>query len=472
MTERVHQQREKKSTGIEGNQQHSGGSRGLESNRSASKQIKQPMPTQRLDKTPLQGKFDAEQQGEEKEPLQRKFEPVAQTSKPPQGERIAQLEAMMKNSPQMAAQRRFVESIDNSPYVTAQRQKIEGLFGATVQRQEAEESLQTKPETTQRAKPNNTGLPDNLKSGIESLSGMSMDNVKVHYNSSQPAQLNALAYAQGSDIHVGPGQEKHLPHEAWHVVQQAQGRVQPTKQMKEGVPVNDDQGLEREADVMGEKAAQKSASYKSSVKPMVTGGETERGGLDHVSLTEITQCYPRPLEDDEIKSIATLHQRGKNKEEEELTAEDIETMSEGTSALTDFFGAVQCNCFGWALGLDFDTGDKGKLYNWKKDHGGQENFTPPDSAEARIILWGIKEEGGEDKWDVTHASVLLTHAELLKRSGQFKGLNVKKEDLEVSNIPDPFWSSAGGMGFGIMVHPKNWYEGGDFGTALKGMKHP
>jgi hypothetical protein len=50
---------------------------------------------------------------------------------------------------------------------------------------------------------------------------MSMDHVKVHYNSSQPAQLNALAYAQGSDIHVAPGQEQHLPHEAWHVVQQA-----------------------------------------------------------------------------------------------------------------------------------------------------------------------------------------------------------------------------------------------------------
>ncbi|MCG7755868.1 MAG: DUF4157 domain-containing protein, partial [Nitrosomonas sp.] len=104
------------------------------------------------------------------------------------------------------------------------------------------------------AKPNNTGLPDNLKSGIENLSGLSMDSVRVHYNSSQPAQLNALAYAQGTDIHVAPGQEQHLPHEAWHVVQQAQGRVQPTMQMKEGVPINDDKGLEHEADVMGAKA--------------------------------------------------------------------------------------------------------------------------------------------------------------------------------------------------------------------------
>ncbi len=68
-------------------------------------------------------------------------------------------------------------------------------------------------------------LPDALKTGIERLSGMSMDHVKVHYNSDKPAQLQAHAYAQGSDIFVAPGQEHHLPHEAWHVVQQRQGRV-------------------------------------------------------------------------------------------------------------------------------------------------------------------------------------------------------------------------------------------------------
>ena len=104
-------------------------------------------------------------------------------------------------------------------------------------------------------KPNNTGLPNQLKSGIESLSGMSMDHVEVHYNSDKPAQLQAHAYAQGNEIHLGAGQERHLPHEAWHVVQQAQGRVRPTLQMKAGA-VNDDPSLENEADMMGEKAVQ------------------------------------------------------------------------------------------------------------------------------------------------------------------------------------------------------------------------
>lgn len=105
-------------------------------------------------------------------------------------------------------------------------------------------------------KPNNTGLPDTLKSGIEGLSGYSMNDVNVHYNSSKPAQLQAHAYTQGSTIHVAPGQEKHLAHEAWHVVQQKQGRVKPTVQTSSGIKINDNPDLEREADVMGNAAIQ------------------------------------------------------------------------------------------------------------------------------------------------------------------------------------------------------------------------
>ncbi len=110
---------------------------------------------------------------------------------------------------------------------------------------------------------NTTGLPDNLKSGIEHLSGIDISDVKVHYNSSQPAQLNAHAYAQGNQIHIAPGQEKYLPHEAWHVVQQKQGKVKPTKQLKGKVNINDDVGLEKEADLMGAKALQLSPKHQA-----------------------------------------------------------------------------------------------------------------------------------------------------------------------------------------------------------------
>jgi hypothetical protein len=100
------------------------------------------------------------------------------------------------------------------------------------------------------------GLPSELKSSIEMLSGFAMDDVTVHANSTKPAQLQAHAFTQDTQIHLAPGQEKHLAHEAWHVVQQKQGRVRPNAQTWNGTAINDDVGLEREADIMGERALQ------------------------------------------------------------------------------------------------------------------------------------------------------------------------------------------------------------------------
>ncbi len=135
------------------------------------------------------------------------------------------------------------------------------------------------------------GLPNDLRSGIESLSGMDMGDVNVHYNSKKPAELNALAYAQGTDIHIGQGQEQHLAHEAWHVVQQKQGRVQPTKQMKGGNNVNDDAGLEHEADVMGAKA-EAAGKQEGMVNPaqrkLVAGGPAQlKSGYPHGSAMQL-----------------------------------------------------------------------------------------------------------------------------------------------------------------------------------------
>ena len=171
-------------------------------------------------------------------------------------------------------------------------------------------------------KENSTGLPDNLKSGVENLSGMSLDDVKVHRNSDRPAQLNAHAYAQGSDIHLGPGQEKHLPHEAWHVVQQKQGRVKPTRQMKGKVNVNDDAGLEKEADIMGKKALlydqinadahrEHSVSYDSNLTQFVS------------SLQKTIQMEPG--EDDSEPDMTPREAIGN---EEDLTAEDMQALQE------------------------------------------------------------------------------------------------------------------------------------------------
>ena len=104
-----------------------------------------------------------------------------------------------------------------------------------------------------KREPNRTGLPDHLKSGIERLSGVSLDDVRVHYSSPEPARYDALAFTRGSTIHVAPGQERHVAHEAWHTVQQKQGRVVATGRVGDA-PLNDDAALEREADVMGRRA--------------------------------------------------------------------------------------------------------------------------------------------------------------------------------------------------------------------------
>lgn len=155
-----------------------------------------------------------------------------------------QLQAMVNANSSLSIQKKGIEEEElQIKTIPLQKQSIE-----------EEEPIQGRFALPIQKKDNDTGLPDNLKSGLENLSGYSMDDVKVHYNSDKPTQLQAHAYAQGTDIHIASGQEKHLPHEAWHVVQQKQGRVKPTLQMKGRIPVNDDVGLESEADLMGAKA--------------------------------------------------------------------------------------------------------------------------------------------------------------------------------------------------------------------------
>ncbi|WP_255423370.1 DUF4157 domain-containing protein [Undibacterium sp. CY21W] len=228
----------------------------------------------------------------------------------PQATAQRQLQDTANNSPQSHQLNTFQQMAQNSARATQLKAMSTMMNAPAVQRvEEDDEPLQAKSagETAQREaadaaeapQPNNTGLPDNLKSGIESMSGMSMDHVKVHYNSAQPAQLNAHAYAQGSEIHVAPGQEQHLPHEAWHVVQQAQGRVQPTMQMKVGVPVNDDAGLEAEADVMGAKA--------------LGLGAVQMRKEGNVEMSELTSSPSQPIQQKEPKNSSSIDVNAQNK---------------------------------------------------------------------------------------------------------------------------------------------------------------
>jgi hypothetical protein len=195
------------------------------------------------------------------------------------------------NRPEAVAQRK-IQAIANN-YTAAMYLKVNQKMAdnqaqmqqASLPKVMADHSSPAKQQSIQK-KENNTGLPDDLKSGIENLSGYSMDDVKVHYDSDKPAQMFAHAYAQGADIHIASGQEKYLPHEAWHVVQQKQGRVKPMIQLKGKLNVNDSPGLEKEADAMATEAPntktrsanvllQKPLAQNSLIQPKWAGLELE-----------------------------------------------------------------------------------------------------------------------------------------------------------------------------------------------------
>lgn len=125
-----------------------------------------------------------------------------------------------------------------------------------------------------------TGIPRKMKTGFEHSSGFSFDDVRVHYNSEKPAQLHAHAYTQGNEVYVAPGQEKHLPHELGHVVQQKSDIVKPTGEIG-GLPLNDDAAMENGADMIAENAENAEELGGAPVQAKFKGdGIVQRAGVD------------------------------------------------------------------------------------------------------------------------------------------------------------------------------------------------
>ncbi|MDF2984707.1 MAG: hypothetical protein K0R50_217 [Eubacterium sp.] len=148
----------------------------------------------------------------------------------------------------------------------------------------------------------NNGIPDKLKHGIEKLSGVDLSDISVHQSSNKPEQLGALAYTQGKDIYLAPGQDKQLPHESWHAVQQKQGRVSPTLKTKTGTVVNDDDELEKEADIMGSKA-------ESTYTPNIAGNQPENTSEDIPAESKAAGIIDENAEGDtvQLKASSSIH---------------------------------------------------------------------------------------------------------------------------------------------------------------------
>ncbi|MCB9233201.1 MAG: DUF4157 domain-containing protein [Bacteroidia bacterium] len=142
------------------------------------------------------------------------------------------------------------------------------LGAAQLKGTEEEESVQKKESGngesfSPAAESGGSGGLGPVQQKMESAFNSDFSNVNVHENSQKASDIGALAYTQGNDVHFAPGQFKPdtqggqelIGHELTHVVQQRENRVTPTTQTKSGMPVNDDKGLEGEADHMGAKAA-------------------------------------------------------------------------------------------------------------------------------------------------------------------------------------------------------------------------
>jgi len=144
---------------------------------------------------------------------------------------------------------RKVSSLDELQLLADSSSQITQLKTLKNQINEKTDPVQLKQSETSDQKE----LPKQLETGVEQLSGLDMENVKVNFNSLKPSELGAAAYAQGSDIHLGPEQEKHLPLEAWHVVKQKKGTIKSTGTIN-GTSINEEGNLENEADQVGIKA--------------------------------------------------------------------------------------------------------------------------------------------------------------------------------------------------------------------------
>jgi hypothetical protein len=182
------------------------------------------------------------------------------------------------------------------------------------------------------------------------------------------------------------------------------------------------------------------------------------------------QRYPEAMDDDNAKALGSLYNEDYNKDGDDFTEEELSEIKSGVFMLTPLSPkGMACNCIGWSQDSD-SIEDVGSLYTWENRDG----YTPtePEAGDAKIILWGLKEDDNdENKWKILHASVLLSHSEIVERSKNYGGFEeISAESLVEAGVPNPSWTSAGGFGFGVIVHPRNWHEGGDFGTSLKGMK--
>ncbi len=176
------------------------------------------------------------------------------------------------------------------------------LFSSTLNEKPKEEEEETKQlkqakdskegpmtESAKTTPGGNNNLPPEILANMENALGHDFSNVNIHQNSKSAEEAGALAYAQGNNVHFAPGQfdpgskkgQELIGHEMTHVAQQREGKVAATTTLGTGMKVNDNPGLEKEADEIGAKAAKGEEVTNKKSNTKVAGAPVAQGYFDY-----------------------------------------------------------------------------------------------------------------------------------------------------------------------------------------------
>ena len=182
-------------------------------------------------------------------------------------EELAELRARRRITPGKLSRTMFMTS---SPYTTLRTPRKEPAR-APIQGK----GLDALPTDTVDVKAKGSGvmLPEEVRAKMEAALGMDFSEVRIHVGP-QAASVGALAFTRGLDIFFAPGHyqpwsregQELLAHELTHVVQQSEGRAGASREV-DGVPINDEAGLEREADLMGAQVARDEQVRDGNINP-------------------------------------------------------------------------------------------------------------------------------------------------------------------------------------------------------------
>lgn len=253
---------------------------------------------------------------------------------------------------QQAASSQTVNSTPKRVRPTVQLRQTPGqLLQQTIGNQATAQLMQAglaKDSTNEPHYERSTALPEPLMQRIERISGLSLDDVQVFYGSNKPDQLGAHAFAQGNQIHLAPSQERHLPHEAWHIVQQRQGRVQPTSQLGD-IKINDQSHLEHEATTMGSLAASNQQLENQYLPPQT--GFSSFPSNSATQLARKTENYSKNKDKEERKrhndaitrivdTIVTIVEQSR---QQALQWSDLESRQD-SGHLQQWYGTARAYC--------------------------------------------------------------------------------------------------------------------------------